>query len=416
LNFQDSAVAVVGGGVTGLTAAELLARRGIAVTLMEKSPFLGGHAAQLACKAIDACVQCGACVVEEKLRQVGRVPGITVWSGAHIDAVQGTTPLTIGYHRHTFGVDRTKCDGCGQCLEHCPAAGALVRGRGADLMPVVAVRRELCHFYADESCRRCQEACPQGAIDLAEVEQRGRLTADAVLVATGFTPFDPTPKPYGYGRFKNVVTLLDLEHRLRRQTLLTRPSDDAPPQRMAYIQCVGSRDTQLGHNWCSQICCASALRQARLIRARQPQIDITLFYIDLQTVGQPFQSGPDADADGLHRVRNIPADIIEKAGGELAVIYFDPRTRCSSEDRFDMVVLSVGMTPAADNHRLADHFGLVLAESGFLSRAPAANSPARGIFCAGAVQGPMRIAESVRDASRAAGEIISYLSHNGDLP
>ena len=238
-------VLIIGGGVAGLSAALGLSQVGIRSVLVEKQVCLGGYAAQYACKATSACVKCGACMVMEKISRTVEDPNIDVLTGSRIDQISRTEGFETVITQETS-------DG--------------------------------------------------------RTRHQTRETG-AVILACGFKPFDPENKPYGYKRFANVVTNLDLERMLREKSVPLRPSDGAAPARMAFVQCVGSRDAQLGHLWCSKICCASALRMARLIKMRRPATEITFFYIDVQTFGQEFQRFYDDVREEVHMIRAIPGDV-----------------------------------------------------------------------------------------------------------
>ncbi|MBW1799691.1 MAG: CoB--CoM heterodisulfide reductase iron-sulfur subunit A family protein [Deltaproteobacteria bacterium] len=348
LNATHKHVVIIGAGVAGLTAADALAGRGIQVSLLEKTAFLGGHALQLSCKATDACVKCGACVVTDKLERVIRHPNVEIHTGTVIEAISNKRPYQIRCHSHAPLVD----------------AGG----------------------------------------------RKGELTADAVLVATGFAPYDPSDKSYGYGRFQNVITSLDAERLLREKRLMKRPSDDRLAKRIAFIQCVGSRDARLGHPWCSKICCGSSLRMARLIQSRQEDAEITFFYIDVQTFGKDFQSFYGHARENIEMIRAIPGDIFRNDRDELEVIYFDPETGASREGLFDVVVLSVGLLPSGDNGRMAEILGLPLDEFGFIPlQGNDRHGVPAGIYTAGTVTGPMSIAESVSSAEKTVFDMIRYL-------
>ncbi|MEJ2171111.1 MAG: hypothetical protein P8X90_36955 [Desulfobacterales bacterium] len=228
--------------------------------------------------------------------------------------------------------------------------------------------------------------------------------ADAVILACGFKAFDPRSKPYGYGVLPNVLTNLELEWMLREHSLPTRPSDSRQPDRMAFVQCVGSRDRQLGHLWCSKVCCASALRMARLIKTRCPQVHITFFYIDIQTFGKDFPGFLARIKEEFTLVRTLPGDVFPAEDGCLRVAYFDPADRQGHEDIFDLLVLSVGITPDEQNLPLALQFQVAPEPDGFWP--PATNS---GVFCAGAVCGPMSIAESIASGQQAALQAAGYI-------
>lgn len=245
---------------------------------------------------------------------------------------------------------------------------------------------------------------------LTDGKRADRLAVDAVLLTTGFLPYDPTPKPYGYGRFQNVMTSLDAERRLRQDGVLRRPSDGKPAERIAFIQCVGSRDTTLGHSWCSKICCGSSLRMARLIQSRQASARATCFYIDVQTFGKDFAVQYPLLQDEIEMIRAIPGDILSADDGDLNVAYFHPDKREAAEARFDAVILSIGLTPSPDTALLAGMLCWPQDQSGFLMQhASGTASSARGVFTAGTVLGPMSIAESIGSAEQAVWDIIHFL-------
>jgi len=238
----------------------------------------------------------------------------------------------------------------------------------------------------------------------ADSGERLTIKADAVVLATGFSPFAPSAKPYGWSRLPDVVTGLELERSLRRDAEARRPSDGKPPQSMAFIQCVGSRDVHLGHPWCSRVCCASALRMARLIQHRRPETEVTFFYMDVQTFGRDFETFYHQVRRQVRLVRALPADILDNGDGRLKVTYFDAAAGASAEAPFDLVSLSVGLLPAKDAPELGALLGIGTDADGFL-HPPAAG----GVFLAGTVAGPMGIAESIASAGRVAGQVAALL-------
>lgn len=402
-------VVVVGAGVAGMTAAVELARAGVKVTMFEKTPFLGGHAIQLSCKATDTCVKCGACVAEEKLLQVTQQSNVHVLAGTEIGTISGRGPYHLTYQVHSPLVNADQCNGCGACFQKCPVPGTILLGHTTRVGAYVAIRRELCRYFENAACMLCQDACPQGAIKLSDQAQSAELDADAIVMATGFAPYNPNDKPYGYGRFQNVITSLDAERLLREHTVMKRPSDGRVARRIAFIQCVGSRDSQLGHTWCSKICCGSSLRMARLIQSRQNDCRITFFYIDVQTFGKDFRPFFTRIKDNMVMIRALPGDIIKTEQDALKAYFFDPDTHTSTETLFDIVVLSVGLLPPKGNNHNAVLLNWPLENTGFMSSHdnPQNKAPA-GIFTAGTAMGPMSIAESVSSAEKSAFDIIRY--------
>jgi heterodisulfide reductase subunit A len=409
-------VLIIGGGVAGLSAALELAHLYVGVDLVEKTDFLGGHGIQFACKATDKCVACGACVVEEKLKNVVQNPKINISPGTTVQKVTKADRFTVTLHRRPEYIDPKKCTGCRICYDRCPSDGAIIRGFSKNNTPLYAIRGEKCLHFKDSSCTLCEELCPEGAIKLNAKATEYFTEADAIIVATGFKPFNPENKPYGYKIFKNVITNLDLERMLRQQSRVRRPSDSQVPKSIAFVQCVGSRDSSLNHLWCSKVCCGSALRMARLIKARHSETEITFFYIDIQTFGKDFQSFYEGVQKDVRMVRAIPGEIFKAGKDNLQVNYYKAKTGTSYQENFDMVVLSIGIKPHGDTKNLAGLFNLDLAGSGFVGIPDRNGSAAdNGIFSTGTVLGPMGIDETVAHAVFTAWKTLKYLESNNHL-
>ncbi len=403
-------VLVIGGGVAGLAAASELAELDIDVEIVDQSDFPGGHAIQYTCKATDQCVKCGACMVEEKLARVVTNPKIKVIAGARVRDVSKSEGFSVNLLKKPAFIDPGKCSNCGICFEKCPEEGAVLKGFSRNHVPFFAISEKKCLYLKDQSCRICQEACPEKAIDLNARETAESTRADAVILATGFTPFNPVSKPYGYGKFKNVVTNLELERMLRTDGRAIKPSSGAEAGSIAFIQCVGSRDAKLNHLWCSKVCCGSALRMAGLVKARQPGTQITFFYMDVQTFGRDFDAFYAKVRKDVRLIRAIPGDIYPGTGDQLRVTFLDNLSSETLQEEFDLVVLSVGMTPCHGMQETAEILKVPLAETGFAQKADAGGlASEKGVFTAGSVTGPMSISESIADAGKTAFEVAKYL-------
>ncbi len=403
-------VLVIGGGVAGLAAASEMADLDIDVEIIEQSDFPGGHAIQYTCKATDQCVKCGACMVEEKLDRVVQNPKIKLMAGTRIQELSNDNGFSVTLQKKPAFIDPKKCSNCGICLEKCPEKGAITQGFSKNHTPFYAISSEKCLYLQDQSCSVCREACLEGAIDLDAVETIESSHADAMILATGFTPFSPVSKPYGYGQFKNVITNLEMERLLRRDGRALKPSSGTEAEHIAFIQCVGSRDAKLNHLWCSKVCCGSALRMAGLVKARQPETRITFFYMDVQTFGRNFDQFYDKIREDVRMIRAIPGDIYPGAEDQLRVTYLDNVSSESVQAEFDLVVLSVGMTPCDGMAQTTEMLKLPLAETGFAKQTGQGGlAPEEGIFTAGAVTGPMSIAESIASAGKTAFDVAKYL-------
>jgi len=418
--MDSKSVLVVGGGVAGLSAALALGDLGIDVIVVEKAPFAGGHAVQLSCKATDTCVQCGVCLVEEKLASARSHPRISLLPGSKVVGMEqirndrGEVCHRIRIEQAAALIDPDTCANCGRCAPACPEPKALIRGTSGQHQPFYAIDGTHCLHLTSGGCRLCESTCPEDAIDLDLPPITHQAQVDALVLATGFSTYDPTPKPYGYGRFPNVVTNLQLEQILRHNQSPLRPSDNAAARRIAFVQCVGSRDQQLNHPWCSRICCGSALRLARSIRWEQPDSMITIFYIDIQNFGSDFDTFMDRARSEMTFVRMIPGDIFSTPEQDLRLHYFDTQTQSEKEDLFDLVVLSAGIIPNPENIEMIQEWGLPLGQEGFISSDPSLVE--KGVFIAGTVHGPMGIAETIAHADGTVLAALRFLGFTGGSP
>lgn len=333
---------VIGAGVSGLSAAAVLADHNVTVDVVERRPAAGGHAAHLACKATAACVKCGACLAVPLVESAAGHPRIRLHLSSRVDRLG-------------------------------PAAG----GFAYRVVP--------------------SQADP---ID-------GR--ADAVVLAAGFEPFDPRDLPYGRGVYPDVVTNVEVEAMLRSPAGVVKPSDGTAPARIAFLQCVGSRNRVQGRPWCSTFCCGASVRAAGRIKSANPQADITVFYIDLQSFGRDFENAAAEHRRTLRFVRGVPAEALQDGSGGIRLAWLDPESRRPCEERFDLVVLACGMGPPPG---LAETVaGLGLQPAGFLSEVAVT-----GVFAAGAVRGPMTIPSAIADGRRAAAEALAFLNLGVPVP
>jgi heterodisulfide reductase subunit A len=239
-------------------------------------------------------------------------------------------------------------------------------------------------------------------VTLKRGKERIDLKVSAVVIAAGIDPYDATQKvEYGYGRFKNVITAKDLDEMLRYQGKLSRPSDGKLPKNVAFFQCVGSRDESIGNLYCSQVCCAFALRLIKAIRHQYPEVKATFLYMDIQPAGTTFQQFLSScrEDKGIRFIRSLPSKVYHSPlSNHLRVRFTDPEAGEVVEETFDLIVLSVGMTLRRGAKSLIEFFGLSLTEDGFLASPP----PQTGVFIAGACSGPKDIDRSILQAKSTA--------------
>ena len=252
-----------------------------------------------------------------------------------------------------------------------------------------------------------------GSFSLELVGPAGRrdLAADAIILATGFDHVDAHTKgPYGYGILPNVTTGEEMERHLREQG--QGYYDGLKLQKVAFIQCVGSRDEHVGRGYCSQVCCRYACRLARLLKARYPKVDITIYKMDIQASGRDMRSTWEAlSAEGIRVVAGLPA-VIRRSTEDpkrATFTYDDILANQLSHEDYDLIVLSVGIQPRRDAEQVADLFGINRDDSGFFASDDGYQTIVPGVFVAGCCQAPRSIAESAAHAKEAAEACALYL-------
>jgi len=237
---------------------------------------------------------------------------------------------------------------------------------------------------------------------------------DALVVAAGIDPYDAHRKgEYGYGYLKNVMTARDLEAVLRERGAIFRPSDGVPPQKIAFFQCVGSRDQAAGNLYCSQVCCAYALRLIKMIRHTYPDILITFYYMDIQPAGVHFTDflNKCRDDKSIRFIRSIPSKVYHApATDSLSVKFVDADQGEVREEHFDMVILSVGMTLKKEAKFTADILGMAFDDDGFIIEG---SQTKEGIFATGACTGPKDIERSITQAKSTAARAYQYVIGSG---
>ncbi len=300
---------------------------------------------------------------------------------------------TLGGHAAVLCCKATdQCQRCGACLWE----------------DVLQKTKESSHVFTvtNTVLGEAQPSATGWRLGLSQIGTADQIQVDAaaVIVASGFGAFDPRKKPqFGYGRIPGVVAALELESRIRAD------SWDRDIKSVAFIQCVGSRDPKIGNNYCSRVCCAYALRLGRLLRSRFPDMESSIFYMDLQSFDRDFDSRLNAAQKEMRLVRAIPSRIREGAEGRPELVYHGPEDERVFET-YDMVVLSVGMAPGESAASLADLLGLGFTEDGFLGKnGESADTGRNGLFVTGAARGPRSIEETIADAVCTAGRAASYI-------
>jgi heterodisulfide reductase subunit A len=278
-------------------------------------------------------------------------------------------------------------------------------------VPLVTYIHESCLYLKEKKCAICEGVCKNEAINLHQEPQKLEVKVGAIVLSVGYEAFDPKLRgDYGYGKMENVVTSLDFERLLcatgPHEGEILRPSDKKHPHKIAWIQCVGSRQVIPGGNsYCSAVCCTYTQKQVILTKDHDPEAECTIFHNDIRSYGKDFELfyQRTEQLPGIRFIRSYVSIGKEIPQSKNVTIRYDTTEDGVKEEEFDMVVLSVGLNPPADYEDMADMFGIELNSHGFCKALPsnpmATSRP--GIFVSGAFQGPMDIPESVFSASGA---------------
>jgi heterodisulfide reductase subunit A len=417
-SLESKNVLVVGSGISGIASALELANAGVSVYLLEKEAVVGGHASSFCCKATDICAKCSVCVVYDKIKEALTHPQIKLLTNVTIKGLSGALgDFRVEIIQQPRCVDEKRCIACGLCAEVCPTDPKAIYLPPGGVAPLSYVLdKELCLRFREQRCDLCQKSCPTEAIEFKVRPEEQELTVGAIIVATGFDVFDAREKgSLGYGRYPNVLTGLDLEQIFTREGYLRLRTNGKEPKKIAFVQCVGSRDTS--HGYCSQVCCKYAMKLAGLIKYQNPDTRITIFYIDLQTAGKGFAQFYEDYRKNIRFVRGVPVEILQTLSGELEVKFEDISQGKVCRDTFDLVVLSVGISPGKSTWDMARILGVNLADDGFFDRKDFLSSNetnVEGIFIAGTCQGPKDIPDSIGHGIAAASKAMQVLAESAE--
>ena len=402
-------VLIIGGGTAGTSAASTLARFGVTSTIIEKGPCVGGLANELACKGGRECVKCDVCLAVDAGVSVLQEPQVKVVIGAKVDLLE----RDMGRYRITLelrpGVDDDKCDRCGRCSDACPSSAILrYATRGGSVMRIDPDR--CMHDTTD--CQACQDACLRSAIDLEADVEAWQVEGDAIIVATGARPFDANiDRRLGYGLVQGVVTSLETERQMNLNGRLPDPVGKGV-RKVAFIQCVGSRDPRLGAHLCSKVCCKYAMKIAKQATTADPSLELAFFFMDWRPTDRSEDlMGWARSSRNVRAIRSRPAEVVTGEDGRPTVRYAVPGDGQVIEEGFDLVVLSLGLRPSPDNRTISDMLGAKLNPHGFFfSEGKMVGAlESKGVFFAGACAGPKDIEESAMDGTVAAMKAARYL-------
>ena len=422
---------VIGGGVAGIQAALDIADAGYKVTLVEKTPSIGGRMAQY--DKTFPTLDCAACILTPKMVDCASHPNIEIMTYAEVENVSGFVGnFDVTIRKKARSVDMEKCTGCGVCYEKCPVKlpsefECGLGQRKAIYVPfpqavpnVPVIDREACRMFKDGKCGVCKKLCPSDAIDYELQDEVITDKFGAIVAATGFQTWDPTPyKNLGYGIYPDVITGLQFERLINASGptdgKLVRPSDHTVPKNVVFISCIGSRDDEHGYPYCSKVCCMYNAKHALLLKEKNHDAQAYVFYMDIRANGKGYEEFARRAIDkyGAIYLRGRVSRIFQ-LGDKLIVRGVDTLAGKPVEIEADMVVLASAMEAQPDAKDLARRLGISTDEYNWFSEAHPKLKPVEvltsGVYLAGACQYPKDIPDSVAQASAAASKVLGLFS------
>jgi len=443
----NPATLIIGGGVAGIQAALEIADGGKRVVLVERTGTIGGHMAMF--DKTFPTLDCAACILTPKMVAVGDHDMIELLTNAEVREVTGKPgDYKVKVLKKARCVDLEACVACNACSDICPVSvlsefDSKLSHRKAIYIPfpqavpnVYLVDPETCTYILTEGkkCGACLKKCPKECINLKEKDQVVEFAVGNIIVATGYDLFDAKRiERYGYGKYPNVLTSLEFERitnasgptggkivlkskKLNKRTKVEEWVADpeaVAPKSVAIIHCVGSRDENY-NPYCSRVCCMYSLKFAHLVREKLPEATCYEFYIDMRAFGKGYEEFMERiKAEGTHIIRGRTAQVSE-VNGQLVVKGEDLLLSRVIELPADMVILAVGVVPAAGTLELAKMLGVPRDDDGWFSELNYNASPThteRGdIFVAGMCQGPKDIPDTVAQASAVAAGVLRTIA------
>ncbi len=433
----EAAALVIGAGIAGIQAALDIADAGFKTYLVEKTPSVGGRMAQL--DKTFPTLDCSACILTPKMVDCAGHPNIELLTYSEVEEINGYIGnFDVKVRKKARYVDFDKCTGCGDCAKECRVADRFpnefdegIGKRSAIYLPFpqavpakYTIDPENCLYLKRGKCGKepkCQEVCGAGAIDFEQEDEFVEFKVGAIIVATGFDPFNPSRKPeYGYDDYPNVITGMEMERLVSAsgptggKVLINNGEEEIEPKEVAFIKCVGSRDESVGNEYCSRVCCMYTAKQAHLIREKLPDANIRIYYMDVRAFGKGYEEFYDrVRRENVRYIRGNPSEIF-KRGNKLVVKAENTLTSTPLEDEVDLVVLGVGLEPRAEMRQIMDLLRLSQSADRFFMEAHPKLRPVDtatdGVFLAGCCQGPKDIPDTVAQAKGAASSALIPLA------
>ncbi len=431
---KRGSVAIIGGGIAGIQSSLDLADQGFKVYLLESNPSIGGRMVQL--DKTFPTLDCAMCILGPKLVEVERHPNIELLSYCDPVDLEGSAGnFTLKYTKKARYVDEELCTGCGICEEKCPVwieddfnagltkkdkKGREKAGRKNISIPfpqavpkVAYLEHDTCRYFQEGKCKICEKKCGPGAIDYTQKDEECSVNVGAVITTTGFDPFDAKEiERLHFEEYPNVFTTLQFERLLNAsgptEGEVVRRSDGKHPKKIAFLQCVGSRDLSINKEYCSAACCMYAIKEAIMAKEHDPDVEAYIFYMDIRAFGKGFEEFYKRAINefGIKFINSRIYEIEENPENQNLILKFEQFMDSPSitTKEMDMVVLSTGMDTTSQTDFLQNQLHLELDHNGFVVSDPLKpiETSKPGVYVCGVASGPKDIPDTVAQASGAA--------------
>ncbi|MFX1412128.1 MAG: hydrogenase iron-sulfur subunit [Promethearchaeota archaeon] len=416
---------IIGGGIAGIKAALVIADAGYRVYLVEKEPTIGGHMA-LFDKTFPT-LDCSICILGPLMTEVKDHPNIELLTYSEVKKVEGYVGnFDVSIIKNPRFIKEEECVGCFDiCRDVCPI----------DIKDTYFPRKAIDVPYPQAiplfpniiedfciGCKACAQACDRDAIDFNQKPIEMNINIGTIIVATGLEPFDPSILgELNYQKYPDVITTMQMERLFNNDGpthgRVIKPSNGQPPKKVSFVLCIGSRNKKIHHEYCSQVCCNIAIKQAILLKKEYPDIKINIYYTDIRAIGKSCEEFYNR-AREFFNIRfiksNISAILKSDTSDELIIRGEDVIEDALFENKTDLVVLAIGIEPAKGTDDLSKILNISQDTYGFLLekhlKVQPSESSVTGIYIAGAIQAPKDIPSSISQAESAASKVISLIS------